>query len=142
MKDSEYNKLHVLSKQLNKNRISCAANGTQEKFEGHSTFNKNEKFTIIQNRKGKRRKDNLTYVLLHNSSQIMIRIDINGASHQKVPTPHVHIFDDKHNQGLTAIPLKELKDYDSTDDIINSLIEFIKYNNFNLNDIHFDEKIV
>lgn len=140
MKNDEYKRLHKLPKKLNRNKIYCAALGTQEKFYGHGTFNSNEKFTVIQVRKGKRRKNSLTYVLLY-KSEIMVRVDVNGAAHHGVHTPHIHIFDDEHNQGEIAISLSEIKNYDETDEIIKSFIEFLKYNKFDLN-ITIQEKIV
>lgn len=140
MENSEYNRLHILPKKLNKHSIYCAANGKQEKYNGQGVFNKNEKFTVIQARKGKRRKNTLSYVLLY-KSEIMVRVDINGAAHHGVETPHIHIFDENHNQGDTAISISNLKQYDPTDEIIQSLIEFLNYNNFDTN-VKIQEKIV
>lgn len=140
MENIEYDRLHNLPKKLNKDKIDCAAIGTQEKFYGHGIFNKNEKFTVIQVRKGKRRKNSLTYVLLY-KSEIMVRVDVNGASHHGIKTPHIHIFDDRHFQGDKAISLYDLPNYDSTDEIIQSFIEFLKYNKFDSH-IFIQEKTV
>lgn len=66
---------------------------------------------------------------------IMLRVDLIGATHHKIPTPHVHIFDDAHDNGLQALTLSSLKNYDMTLDIVDSLISFLRYNNFELADL-------
>lgn len=87
---------------------------------------------MIQNRKGHHRKNNLSYVLRGNHG-LIIRININGKQHQGISTPHVHIFDDSHNNGSEVIPLSDLKNYANlSDDIIQSLKAFLSYNNFDM----------
>ncbi|MBO8442122.1 MAG: hypothetical protein IAA89_06835 [Firmicutes bacterium] len=133
MNDSEYDYLHELPKQLideDLDDMSFAQLGEQKKFNGHGIFVSNEKFTVIQVRKGKRRKTDLTYILMYNKTNSMVRVDIVGAAHHGVPTPHIHIFDDKHNQGDDVIAIADLDNYDPTDDIVSSFMEFLKYNNF------------
>ena len=65
----------------------------------------------------------------------MLRIDIAGAPHNGLDTPHVHIYDDTHEQGRLAIPLSELESYRLTDEIIESLVAFLEYNNFDSNNL-------
>lgn len=130
MENSQYSYLHNLPKSLNTSHIDCAPYGKQAVYNGHGTLQPTEKFRIVQNRKGHRRSNNLTYLLFHKQINIMIRIDIHGQSHEGVATPHVHIFDDKHHNGEIAIPLDNLPNYDTTDELIQSLYEFLKYNHF------------
>lgn len=130
MDNKDYNYLHNLPKSTNKDHLFCAPFGEQTSFNGTGTLDPTEKFRVVQNRKGHRRNNNLTYILFYKQNNIMIRVDINGQRHDGVETPHVHIFDKKHNNGLKAIPLSKLPNYDTTDDIVQSLYEFLKYNNF------------
>ena len=130
MDNKDYNYLHNLPKSTNKDHLFCAPFGEQTSFNGTGTLDPTEKFRVVQNRKGHRRNNNLTYILFYKQNNIMIRVDINGQRHDGVETPHVHIFDKKHNNGLKAIPLRNLHNYDETDDIVQSLYEFLKYNNF------------
>ncbi|RRG09838.1 MAG: hypothetical protein DUD32_06515 [Lactobacillus sp.] len=142
MEDEKYQQLHNRPKITNKKKLYCAISGSQEIFHGHSIFNSKETFKVIQVRKGHIRKNDLTYVLMHSTSEIVIRIDIIGATHQGIPTPHVHIFDERHNQGAICIPLSKIQDYDRTDDIASSLGEFLKYNNFEMANLQISEKTV
>ena len=126
MENEQYQQLHDLPKDLDDHNIDVAAPGTQVELPGHGKFDKKKKFIVIQNRKGHHRKNNLTYVLRSNLG-VMIRIDINGTMHHKVPTPHVHIFDEAHNNGTEVIPLAKLANYTNiSDDIIESLKAFLK----------------
>ena len=72
----------------------------------------------------------------------MIRSDVIGATHENVPTPHVHIFDAAHNNGRVAVPLSDFLNYSPTTDIKESLAEFLKYNNFDISGISITEPIV
>ena len=51
-------------------------------------------------------------------------------------------YDDDHANGSLAIPLAAIPSYNATNDIINSLIEFLKYNNFDLNSLQVSEQLV
>ncbi|GGI63579.1 DUF6978 family protein [Limosilactobacillus caviae] len=142
MKDKEYQQLHDLPKELDDYNVNIAAQFTQSKIQGHGKFTANEKFIVIQNRKGHHRKDNLTYVL-RSKKGLMIRIDINGKTHEHIPTPHVHIFDETHNNGIDAIPLSVFKNYpDLSDDATRSLIAFLDYNNFETQGLTFSQNLV
>ena len=72
----------------------------------------------------------------------MIRIDISGQEHDGVDTPHVHIFDEEHENGRIAIPLSDLPNYDPTDDVVKSLYEFLKYNEFDTKGIQISPSTV
>ena len=91
-----------------------------------------EHFKIIQNRKGHRRKDNLSYLLLHGNNQPMIWVDINGQTHHGIPTPHAHVFTDEFTNGEIAIPIDRLSKHLSSTQVVSSFLEFLKYNNFTL----------
>ncbi|HAT55849.1 MAG TPA: hypothetical protein DCW31_11550 [Lactobacillus sp.] len=130
MDDAKYTKLLAYPKILNQKAIVCANQGKQTAFKGHAITKAIEKFTVIQVRKGHLHKDDLTYVLSHVRDGIMLRIDIHGAPHNGLSTPHVHIYDNVHKNGAVAIPLEDLKNYDPTDDIVESLVAFLDYTNF------------
>lgn len=142
MKDEEYQRLHDLPKELNDYHINIAAQFSQSNIPGHGKFDTKQKFMIIQNRKGHHRKNNLTYVL-RSSKGLLIRIDVNGKTHKNVPTPHVHIFDETHKNGIDVIPLSELSNYpDLSDDVLKSLKAFLTYNNFETNGLNISNNLV
>lgn len=142
MEDDKYIKLHQYPKILNQIHLYCAVQGSQESYNGHAVFKSSESFRVIQVRKGKRRKNDLTYVLMYRKSEIMLRIDLIGATHNGIDTPHVHIFDQTHSDGFDAIPLSSLGNYNPTDDVVQSLYEFLKYNNFETAGISISPKTV
>ncbi|AYG36482.1 MULTISPECIES: DUF6978 family protein [Lactiplantibacillus] len=142
MEDTKYSTLHNYPKITNQNKLFCAVQGSQKVFNGHAVFNSNEQFKVIQVRKGHIRKKDLTYVLMYRHKEIMLRVDLIGATHQGTPTPHVHIFDESHDNGLTVIPLNQIPEYNTTDNVIESLGEFLKYNNFQVELLEISEPTV
>ncbi|MCC4325636.1 hypothetical protein LMB33_04210 [Limosilactobacillus reuteri] len=142
MKNEEYQRLHDLPKELDDYNINMAAQFTQVSMSGHGKFNTKEKFTVIQNRKGHHRVNNLTYIL-RSSKGTLIRVDINGKTHCHISTPHVHIFDEAHNNGIDAFPLSELKNYPYlSDDVLKSLKAFLVYNNFEIKELTISNNLV
>lgn len=133
MKDKKYNELHNLDKTLKKRIITCARKGEQVKLDGYAIFKKSKKFSVIQNRQG-HKFSLLSYVLMYKSS-VLIRVDIIGRAHKGIPTPHVHICNEKYDNGCLAIPLSKLKKYKENDDIVDSLYNFLQYNNFEINSL-------
>ena len=142
MKDEKYQQLHQLAKVLNKQPVEIAAPESQVSLNGRGKFERRNKFIVIQNRKGHHRKNNLTY-LLRTNNNVMIRVDLHGKTHNRVPTPHVHIFDETHGNGTVAIPLINLSKYSAlSDDIVESLKAFLKYNNFETEELTFTNNLV
>lgn len=99
-----------------------------------------EHFKLLINRKGHLRRDNLTYQFTSVKSGNLIRLDMTGAPHddrfgQEIQTPHVHIFDELHNNGRWAIPLVEISDDEIINELHDSLIIFLRYNNIERTDI-------
>ncbi|MSE05173.1 DUF6978 family protein [uncultured Clostridium sp.] len=141
MNEKRYHELHNLPKVLSNNEIFCALEGQQKGFNGRGIFKENEKFTVIQNRKGHKRKL-LSYVLKNNKDGIVIRVDLIGRTHNGIPTPHVHIYDENHNNGVDAIPLSMLETYSPCTESIQSLSEFLKYNKFLVSNLQISEVLV
>ena len=127
MKNSEYKALHDLPKKTKSTHLLCAANGQQANYDGFALLEPSNTFKIIQNRKGHRRTNCLSYMLFHHKSEKMIRIDLNGKPHEGVATP---------------IPLTNLVNYNCTDEIVTSLMEFLKYNNFEISDITIEQPLI
>ena len=142
MEDSRYNELHNILKNTTSNKLICAVPGDQKAFNAQAVSNSKEKFRVIQNRKGHHNKNNLTYVLFHGTSELMIRIDLNGQDHNGLKTPHVHIFDEDHQNGHKAIPLSDIENYNGTEEIITSLSEFLKYNTFDISNNNITTSLV
>ena len=142
MKNSEYKALHDLPKKTKSTHLLCVANGQQANYDGFALLEPSNTFKVIQNRKGHRRTNCLSYMLFHHKSEKMVRIDLKGKPHEGVATPHVHIFDDQHQNGQHAIPLTNLVNYNCTDEIVTSLMEFLKYNNFEISDITIEQPLI
>lgn len=132
MEQPLYNELHKIIKITNSSLLVCALPGQQRYFSGHAIANSSIQFKVVQNRKGHHNPNNLSYVLFHGSSEIMIRVDLNGQEHAGVKTPHIHIYNEDFKNGKLAIPLNEMANYNVTEDIIESLAAFLKYNNFEI----------
>ncbi|USS89395.1 DUF6978 family protein [Fructilactobacillus cliffordii] len=130
MTDINYRQLKLVDKQLDHHKIETATNGSMKNYWGHSIFNSQQKFRVIQCRNGHRNKNKLSYVLTYKNTTTLIRVDINGKPHKGVPCPHAHIYSDKHPNGEEAISLSKIKNYTGTDDVILSLKEFLNYCNF------------
>ena len=137
MENSTYLQLHNLIKVTNRDLLTLAVPDGQVAFYGHALSNSGEKFRIVQNRKGHKNKNNLTYVLFHKQTEIMIRIDLHGAAHHGLSTQQVHIFEVQHQNGNKSIPLANLEDYDLSDDIMESLLAFLTYNQFETQNNYF-----
>ena len=48
----------------------------------------------------------------------------------------------QHQNGQHAIPLTNLVNYNCTDEIVTSLMEFLKYNNFEISDITIEQPLI
>ncbi|MGJ3977407.1 DUF6978 family protein [Levilactobacillus brevis] len=142
MENNLYNKLHNTIKINVPLNLTCANPTKQKNFKGHAISNESDKYRILQNRKGHHNKNNLSYLMFHGNNDIMIRVDLNGQTHNGIRTPHVHIFNEDYNDGKIAIPLNGLKDYNVTDDIIESLAEFLKFNNFDLDSVTINKTLI
>lgn len=71
---------------------------------------------------------------------ILVRLDMSGSPHDdrfgnSVDTPHVHIFDEEHNNGRWAIPLSDLSDSEIIFELYDSLVLFLKYNNVKIDNV-------
>ena len=105
--------------------------GKQRKYRLYCISDKNEKFELIINRKGHLNQQNLTYQLMsHTLKGVLVRLDCNGAPHDDVDTPHVHIFDEEHDYGRIAIGLGDLE-VNLANELLDSLIYFLDYTNVN-----------
>lgn len=55
-----------------------------------------------------------------------------------IPTPHVHIYDEKHADGTIAVPLSDISDYEIVSELHDSLIAFLIYNNVERKDVQIE----
>lgn len=109
--------------------IKLPLSGEQRNYNAFKKNDERETFNVIINRKGHLNPDNLTYQLSSRFG-VLIRIDMSGAPHEDVETPHIHIFDKEHDFGRKAIALSEITDVDLLEDIVDSFEYFLRYNNF------------
>lgn len=105
-----------------------------------TTEDLSENLNMLINRKGHIDKNKLTYIMNSKILGQMIRLDMSGTSHigfegEDIPTPHVHIFDDAHNQGKIAVPLSSICNTPLGEELIESLFFFLKYNNVSMEEI-------
>lgn len=124
--------------------MSFPDEGHQSKFHLYNELDKEERYSLIINRKGHLREDYLTYVMFSEEHKIMVRLDYSGSPHDNrdsdgnittIETPHVHIFSDEYNNGANAISLDDLSDYKIIYPLRDSLIAFMLYNNGNIDNI-------
>lgn len=115
-------------KKFEKRIVEFPDSGNQNKHNLYRETDRNDKFTVIINRKGHLNLDNLTFQLMSKTYGTMVRLDWNGATHDDVPTPHIHIFDDDHDNGRMAIPLDQSLDA-FVQELFDSFTYFLDYNN-------------
>lgn len=142
MENNKYGELENVTKVTNQNNITCAKFGDQRAYLAHAISNDSIKFRVLQNRKGHLNKHNLTYILFYKKDEIMVRVDISGAVHDKIKTPHIHIFDETHNNGKNAIPISKIKGYTGSDEVVKSFSEFLNYCNFSIEEMVIQEALV
>ncbi|MCJ1662631.1 hypothetical protein MT340_010110 [Staphylococcus sp. NRL 16/872] len=136
MENESYNRLLKMIKDFEQEIIKLAGVGQQSNHKLIHYIDKDEKFTLIVNRKGHRNKDNLT-LLLHSATEksLMVRFDVNGSDHSnppndtRIPTPHLHIFSEEYDNGRIAIPLSKLSNKELEDELMDSLEFFMDYTN-------------
>lgn len=129
MDEEAYVSLFNCRKILVDKLIKLPLSGEQKTYDAFKINDERETFNVIVNRKGHLNPDNLTY-LLWSRYGILIRIDMSGAPHEDVETPHVHIFDKEHDFGRKAIALSEITNVDLLKDIVDSFDYFLRYNKF------------
>lgn len=140
MENEKFNELLLIVKYLQKNKIDFPDYGTQNIHTIIAENEFNNKFQLVINRKGHLRRDNLTYQMMSKRFGILVRLDMSGSPHDdrfgnSVDTPHVHIFDEEHNNGRWAIPLSDLSDSEIIFELYDSLVLFLKYNNVKIDNV-------
>ncbi|KAA9296578.1 DUF6978 family protein, partial [Aerococcus tenax] len=138
MEHSTYLYLLNCVKILTTTKINFPGHGNQSKFHLYNQLSEKEKFSLIINQKGHLREDYLTYIMNSEEYKIMVRLDYSGAPHDNrnpdgsittIETPHVHIFSDEYNNGAIAVPLENISSYTIVNELRDSLIAFLIYNN-------------
>lgn len=93
-----------------------------------------ERFVIDVNRKGTINVKKATFQTRYQKSIVLLRLDIEGSPHRNpneevIPCPHIHVY--KEGYGASwAYPL-EKEIITDTSDLLQVLIDFLKYNNVN-----------
>lgn len=92
--------------------------------------------------RGAKNPNKSSYTLIYSNKVVLIRVDLNYNSphinpndHTILPanTPHIHIYDEEHYDGI-AYPLPS--EFSHTDDIVQTLYDFLSYSNvINLNQL-------
>ncbi|MEX1123117.1 MAG: hypothetical protein WED82_13325 [Balneolales bacterium] len=125
---------HLLEalKELKSDRtIDFPEAGGNLQLEASTTVNGKEHFLIDVNRKGSIKIKKATYQTRYLKYIPLLRLDINGPSHtnpdlEEIPCPHIHIYREGHDDKW-AYPLP--KNFSNPDDLIQTLKEFLMYNN-------------
>lgn len=134
MEDELFQQLFKCKKIITETLLKLPEQGEQKFYNARKIDDESEEFTVIVNRKGYLNPDKLTYQLTSRYG-ILVRIDMSGAPHESVETPHVHIFDEKHDNGRIAFALQDITDVSLLQDIYDSFIFFLSYNNIKAGDI-------
>lgn len=135
MEDELFKTLFECRKILLETLIKLPQPGEQNVFDARKYNDEHEKFKVIVNRKGHYNPDNLTYQLTSRFG-ILVRIDMSGAPHANIDTPHVHIFNKEFDFGRKAIALNDITDAILLKDMIDSFTFFLRYNNIDTVDIN------
>lgn len=140
MDNELFGNLMALIKVLKKEKIDFPDYGTQNYHELHQIDEANNQFKLLINRKGHLREDALTYQMMSRKYGILVRLDVTGSPHDDIDgnpvyPPHVHIFDEAHNNGRWAVSLSEITDTELVEEIYDSLLVFLRYNNVDLTNI-------
>src|SRR5690625_76455 len=126
--------------------IPFPASMQQEVIEAQSDDLNKDKFMFYINRKGQYNLKKCTYLSRYNNTYNLLRLDINGPPHDNpdgttVECPHIHIYKEGYNLSW-AYPLESVIPTDPTD-LIQVLIDFLKYNNVNnAKNYYIQEKII
>lgn len=128
--NNKYRNLWKLLKQLDNPDLDIPIIGKERDYSITALYNSKQKFVALMNRKGHQNKKNLTFMIRSTTDGAMMRFDVYGAPHKnKIPTPHVHIFDEAHDNGINPIPLSQFTDLTLCDSLEEQLEEFLRYNN-------------
>lgn len=140
MEQSIFEELLSCLKLLEKRAISFPEYGKQKGYKIFGESNIEKDYQLIVNRKGHDRDDCLTYVMQSATFGLMVRLDVTGPPHEglnseMINTPHVHIFDEQHNDGKLVEPLSAISNTALEEELRDSLMAFLEYNNVDLNDV-------
>lgn len=124
---------------LKNKKVILPKPGEQERYP-LTTVDLSENMNMLINRKGHIDKNKLTYIMNSKILGQMIRLDMSGTSHigfegEDIPTPHVHIFDEAHNQGKIAVPLSSICNTPLGEELVESLFFFLEYNNVDMDEV-------
>lgn len=139
MEKETFDLLFACFKILEDTMIRLPTFGSQLIYTAIKYDDEREQFDLIINRKGFLNTNYLTY-LLKSRYGILIRLDIDGPPHDdregnSVDTPHLHIFNEENGNGKHAVSLSSVTDIELLNDITDSLIYFMEYNNIRLVEI-------
>lgn len=140
MKNEKYDELLELIKIFEKNKVTFPDNGQQNFHSLVAENNQPLSFQLLINRKGHLREDRLTYQMKSKEYDVMVRLDMTGPPHasksgELISTPHVHIFDERHNYGKWAVALSEISNHKIIIELHDSLEAFLLYNNVNIDNL-------
>jgi hypothetical protein len=96
-----------------------------------NSVNSRDKFVIDVNRKGKINIKKATYQTRYQKTIQLLRLDIAGQPHtnpdgEEITCPHLHIYKEGYGDSW-AFPIDE-NIFSNTEDLVQSLIEFLSYN--------------
>lgn len=137
MEDALHQQLMAKIKRFEETLLQVPPRTSQNKHAAYEVQNRKNKYQLLINRKGHLNKDNFTLIFTSQVHRaILVRFDVNGASHinkadnsyKEIPTPHLHIFNEKHYDGKIAIHISELSNLQFINEIEDSLDFFLRYN--------------
>lgn len=135
---AEIDALLALQKRLKSaGEILFPMHGHELQMEAVDCCDGRETFTIVVNRKQKKvvKLSKCTYQKQHPRADILLRLDIDGPTHEnpdgvEVPCPHLHICREGYGDGWAyPVPLPA-GDFRNTSDIVDVLVEFLRYCRF------------
>ncbi|QFR24545.1 DUF6978 family protein [Schleiferilactobacillus harbinensis] len=130
--EQQFYQLQQMLKTLETNKITLAEFGEQKRYLIFGIFQPQERFNTIMNRTDHKQKRKLTLIMESRASGEMYRYDVVGTTHYGIPTPHLHIYDSKHNSGRNVVFGDELGilniDAASSDYLVTAVLKFLQFN--------------
>ncbi len=140
MNDEILNEIINCLKILKSNSLNIPENRKQAYTKFMNNHDEEDIYKLLVNRKGRVRENPLSYTFFSEKLGRMIRLDMTGSPHEDIhenliETPHVHIFDETHNDGKIVEPLSYITDEVLIHELRDSLIAILLFCNVDIANI-------
>lgn len=140
MRDDVFEEILSCIKILNGKKLLIPDNKTQHYNYFYRFGDIKEKYKMLINRRGHVREEPLSFSFFSEKHGYLVRLDMTGTPHEdmfgnELETPHVHIFDETHDNGKKVVPLSQITNEEIINELYDSLVAFLQYCNADLTNI-------